>query len=117
MPTITISGETITPHLLEGATTRATANTQIHELIGGGRAYTLRPATPRSGTLSLFFLDRAAAWECFTLHSSPAVAILDDDENPERSMSYIVSGALEPMLDDASREHWHVSIEYAEVIP
>lgn len=116
MPTITISGETITPQLLEDATTQATSNTRVHELIGGNRRYTLRPATPRAGTLTLFFLDRAEAWNCYTLHTQPAVASLVDDENPERSMSYVTAGAIEPALDDASREHWHVMIDYAEVL-
>lgn len=117
MPTITIDDTDITPDLLEEASVSSQSNTRLHELVGGGRQYTLRPAAPRMGRLRLLFADRSTAWDCYELHRGASVAVLDDDENPERSMSYVVSGVVEPELDDTTREHWHVSIDYAEVIP
>lgn len=117
MPSITIGATTITPDLLREVTTSSRANTRTHDLIGGNRQYTLRPGTPRDGYLLMLFADRAAAWACYSLHIGAVVATLLDDENPERSMLYVPSGALQPELDDESRLFWHVRIDYAEVIP
>lgn len=115
MSTITIADLTITPTKVIDVSAAAETGNVIHRLIGGGRAYTLRPAAPRSGTLRLFFMDAEDAWECYIAHLAAAVAVLDDETHPQRSMSYITAGAVEPEVEPESNQRWYVSIAYAEV--
>lgn len=105
----------ITPALVLSMSTGGESGTIKHQLLDGSSAFTLRPAAPTEGQLHLFFTDRAAAWAAYTAHRLPAVWTYEDDENPERSLQYVVVGRSEPELDSDTRNHWHLLIDYSAV--
>ena len=116
MSTITKGATTITPTLVLRNATSAMVGTITHKLIRGGTSYSLRSAEPRTGTLDLFFLDAAAAWACFNLHTEVGVFVYDDTDVTQQSMEYVVTGRVEPVLDDDTRVRWVVSVDYGEII-
>lgn len=115
--TRTSDSATTTPTLVLGYETERTSQNVFHKLIGGGLAVTLVPPMPRAGTLELFYPDEADAWESLALHSvADSFAIVDDDR-PDVGMTYVLSdsGGVTLALDEDTRDHWIVSVDYQEV--
>lgn len=117
MTTITRVSDSATssPDLVLGyATTRRSRNV-IHDLIGGGIAVTLVATAPRSGTLELFYIDEAAAWAALELHTLADTFTLADTDRPDVGMTYVLSGDVGLSLDEQTRDHWVVTVDYQEV--
>lgn len=117
--TITSGSITITPTLVLSYESQRTSASRGHELLGGGVAVTMRPASLRTGTLELFFVDEATAYAAELAHRDSAVFTLDEPERPTAAMSYVVApgGRITRTLDDESRAVWTVSVDYQEVTP
>lgn len=114
--TITYSSGTITPDLITGYDiTRASRNV-LHNIVNRADPdVTLNAAGLRSGTLSLIFGSKAAAFECSNAHGLATTFTITDDDVPEMNMKYVVSGNISLHLDD-SRAAWTVTLDVVEVL-
>lgn len=111
------SGATISPALVLGYKTSRESQNIVHDIIGGGIAVTLIQPRPRSGTLELFFLTEAAAFDALTKHSLETTYTLTDTDRPSVNMTYVTEGTIDLELDDQGRTRWVVSAGYQEVLP
>lgn len=120
MATIISSGENvITPTIVLGFESRSVAQTIVHDIIGRPHPdVTLRPASSRSGTITLGFhgptseTDSATAE---TLLRTPAVFTAISDERNSLSLSFVVQDDVVRELEDESRDAWVVRCGYREV--
>lgn len=114
--TSSIVGDTTTPTLVLGWDSRRRGGSIVHQIIGSSSVdVTLRPASPRSGTLELFYLTRATALACEAMHAKAARFTLVDTDLPEIGMQYAVTDALGVKLDEATRTRWVVSIGFEQI--
>lgn len=113
--TVTSDSTTISPALVLGYETSRESQNTVHDIIGGGIAVTLVRPRPRSGTLELFFLTEGDAFDAMTKHSLESSFTLSDTDRPSVNMTYVVSGALDLRLDEATRTRWVLSVGYQEV--
>lgn len=96
---------------------RASANV-FHDVIGRPNPdVTLRPAGPRTGTLSFLFASEADAAECERMHAGTSVLTIDDPELPTIAMPYVADGAISRQLDSDTRALWVVGVAFREVRP
>lgn len=114
MATITNGTTTITPDLVLGVDSSQQGGSIVNDILGGGTVTTVRPALPRAGTLSLFFLDEASAEACRALHATGAVLTYDEPEHTSRHLVYTAT-SIGPALDDETRKRWTVAIGFREV--
>ncbi|NYF29232.1 MULTISPECIES: hypothetical protein [unclassified Microbacterium] len=117
MTTITHASGTIVPTVVDGYEASSEARSIVHTVMGRTDPdITLRPAGMRTGTLSLVFATRAAAWAAFAILRVPQVLTLTDPDVPEVGMSFVVAGGSISMgLDDETRSVWTVSVPFHEV--
>lgn len=118
MATITWSGGTITPTQIDGYQSSRKAGAVAHPILGTNRAdLTLRPAGPRVGTLTLCFLDEAAAKACEDAHGTPSTFTLTEPARPSVAMVYaVVEGEIVRTLEDVTRNAWIVTVPFYEVV-
>jgi hypothetical protein len=84
----------------------------------GGPGGHLRPAGTRTGQLSLFFLDLAAAQAAEAAHAAPAVWAIDNTGPGAPSLdAYVVSGSVDLHADGPDLTRWVLDVEYTEVVP
>lgn len=103
-----------TPDGILNYATSGESRNVITDLIDGSIAVTLASPRPRSGTLNLFYLDRASAWAAYDLHVAADTFVLVDTALPEISMTYVVTGRT-ITLDPQSKLAWLVDVDYQEV--
>lgn len=117
--TITYSGGTLTPELVDGYQAARSSRNVEHVVLGrAGSDFTLRPAALRSGTLTLLFPLEADAAEALTALSAPEAFTLASDDRTTLDMEFVVVGSGADMaLDDATRDVWIVSLPFQEVTP
>lgn len=116
MATITKGASTITPWLILGHEFASESNNQIHKIIGAtSPSVTLRPDTLRTGTLSLVFETRAAAWTAFGILSTAGVFVLVDPDNPQAGMSFVREGSMKIALDRATLRRWTLDVGFQQV--
>lgn len=115
MATITKGVTTITPDLVIGWETTNEARTVLHPLISSEvPAVTMRPSSPRSGTLRMLWSSYADAEACRVLHvTSPAPMTLADPVLG--AMRYVVAGRVTTSAQDDPGTVWAVDVEYQEV--
>lgn len=120
--TITISnGATeLNPALLLSWRSTRDGATIYHQAAAGiGHDVTLRPASPRTGTLHLLALTGNDAAALEQLHANASMFTYTDTDLPLTNMSYIVpdDGRIELELDEETRLRWIVRIDYRQVTP
>ena len=108
---------TSTPVLVIGYESKRASRNVLHEVIGRPDPdVTLRPASLRTGTLTMLYATEAAAAACETMHQAAVVLTITDDDLATAGMSYVVSGSITRALTD-SRKLWTVAVDYQEVQP
>lgn len=114
--TITDGTTTITPELVLGYEVAQESRNIIHTILGRATPdVTLRFTNLRTGTLDLLFKTATEAETARQLHINPIVFSLDSTEIPDANMDYVVSGSISTVLEDVTRELWHVSVDFQEV--
>ena len=116
---ITAGTAVIAPTIALSIESGRAAQNIVHPIIAREEPdVTLRPASTRSGRLSLGFegatseADSAAAEQ---LLSRPLVFSIVSDERTTLALSFIVQGRITRELEDQSRDAWVVSADYQEV--
>lgn len=119
MATISDGTTSIHPALVLGYESTRTSRNRMHRILGGGIAVSLGAADLRAGTLELFFPLEADAAAAEALHSAASSFTLTEPDRTTVEMAYVLAedGELSRELDEDTRDHWVVSIEYQEVIP
>lgn len=115
--TITYPGGTIVAPLLIVADTFKTkraANNQIHQLLSGGIAATMRPASPRTGEIVLLYGTKTAAESARDTFGSATVFTYSDD-SPAESLSFIVTDTVSCELMTETMGRWLVTVPYQAV--
>lgn len=102
------------PTLVLGYEAEQESQNQVYDIIGGGIAVALIRPRPRSGTLELFYPDESDADDCRKLHARETSFQLITDRSTI-AMTYVVSGRVRVALDDETRDHWTVSVDYQEI--
>ncbi len=102
------------PTLVLGYETARESQNVVHDIIGGGVAFTLIRPRPRAGTLELFFSDESAAFQALNMHALETSFTLTDTDRPVVGMTYVVDGSVSIRLTD-DRKRWVVSVGYQEV--
>lgn len=117
--TITYSGGTLTPELVDGYQGAREARNVEHVILGrAGSDFTLRPAALRSGTLRLLFPLEADAAEALDALSAAETFALTTDERTTLDMEFVTVDAGASMeLDNVTRRVWIVSVPFQEVTP
>lgn len=104
-------------HILERGHHRTSRNI-IHDLLATTQVdATLRPASPRKGSMRLRFDTYAAAMECDQLHAAGVMLTFTDEDIPAASMTYVLAGDLEVTLDPKTMTRGLVTIPFQEVTP
>ncbi|GAB6857872.1 hypothetical protein [Microbacterium xylanilyticum] len=120
MATTILAGATIiTPRLVEGYEASREGGTIVHKILGRTSPdITLRPAGTRTGTLTLLFTDETAANNAWAAVCANGVLQLVSDERTI-GMTFVVPEGQQIgfALDDATRNHWHVTVPFQEITP
>jgi hypothetical protein len=110
------SGVKMQPLLVNGYETARPTRNVVHEILGTGvKDVTLRPASPRTGTLRLVFLTEATALQALTQHSNANYFSMGDTDLTTIGMRYVVTGTVTSSLDDESRSIWLVEVPFQEI--
>lgn len=109
------SGDSVSPTLVLGYQVERESQNIVHQIIGGGIAVTLVRPNPRTGTLELFFLEEADAFDAADKHAAETTFTLSDTDRPSINMTYVVSGSVYVELDPETRNRWLVSVDFQEV--
>lgn len=114
--TITSGATTITPELVTGWETDQETRNIIHPIIGSANPdVTLKPANLRTGTIELLFLTASDANDARLAHATGGVFQLVSTELSVVDMYYVVSGNINTVLEDSTRNVWTLSVDYQEV--
>jgi len=114
--TITHSAGVIEPLAVSGYASTRRSNNIIHTIPGNSIPdVTLRPASLRTGTLTLVFGDEVTAAEAEHTHAIGGVFTLTSSARTTVSMAYVLSGDLTREL--APSGQWNVTVGYQEVAP
>ena len=90
----------------------------VHDVIGGGTSVSLLWTRGRSGVLSLFYLDRATAYEAFDMLSQRMTfSFLEDylTAGSPLDMLFAVTGDVSINLDPTTRKRWIVDVGFQEL--
>lgn len=93
----------------------AQSNTQVHELLDGGVAFTLRQARSATGTIVLLYTSRADAETVFAALCGPSTFTYTNTA-PARTFSFVVIGT--PAIKQAvigNVESWVLTVEFREL--
>lgn len=116
---ITTGAAAITPTIVLGFDTDCESQNNVHPIIGRPIPdVTLRPATSRTGRITLGFhgpTSETDSADAETLLRTPAVFTVVSDDRATLAMSFVVYGRIERRLDDESRDAWTVAVEFREV--
>lgn len=116
--TITHAGGTITPQLIDGYESTSEGRSVAHEILGTSRIdVTLRPATPRTGTLRLLILTEADAAAAEIALARAEVFTLTSIDRATVHMQFIIprGGKITRELDNDTRDHWIIAADFHEV--
>ena len=119
MPTTITSGaSTITPTAVLGYQAVRESRTIVHPVLGSANPdVSLRPATLRSGELSLGFQGSASEANSKTaadLLSTAATFNLVSSERTSIPMPFVVQGQVRRELESESRDAWLVTFSFQE---
>lgn len=117
--TITAGAVTIEPTVIEGFRSSRESRNKLHPILGSAETdVTLRPASRRSGDLTLVFGSADA--EADSAEAEAALATgevyeLVPDAVMSIAMSFVVTGSIERELDPQTRTVWLVRFGFMEV--
>lgn len=116
---ITHEADTITPTQVLGYSAEREAGNVVHPILGRSNPdVTLRPASLRTGTLSLGFQGDTSeedSAECAEIHAVGGVFSIFSTERATVEMSYVSNGRITRELDDESRDAWVVTVDFQEI--
>lgn len=116
MITVTHNATSLNPELVLGYSWDRPLNNISHDIIGSSSpAFTFRPASPRSGTLTYLCLTENDAQQLSTLHADVGTFALTDDAVPAAAMTYVPMGTINVALDPQTRTRWVVAVGFREV--
>ncbi|MHC9045822.1 hypothetical protein ACYX8G_14645 [Microbacterium saperdae] len=117
--TITHTGGTITPTLIDGYRAARALGSIVHEIPNRPNPdVSLRAAGLRRGEFVLVFADQVDAVAAFAALGVAQVLVLVSTDLPPINMSFIVAGGdLVIELDRVTRKSWTVTVPYQEVSP
>lgn len=116
--TITHSGGSIVPAVVDGFEASRQMRTIVHTILGRPDPdITYRPAGLRKGTMTLVFATGAAAAAAEAALVVPQVFTLNDPDVPQVAMSFVVAdGEVSRSLDSVTRVAWLVTVPFQEVL-
>lgn len=116
MITVTHNATSLTPALALGYSWDRPLNNIEHDIIGSStKAFTFRPAGPRTGTLMFLCLSADDAQQLVTMHADAGLFDIVDSDVPAAAMTYVPVGKMSMDLDPVTATRWVVSIEFREV--
>lgn len=124
MPSSFTDGTTaVQPLVVDGWDSGRNVGNVVNAVVGGGVDVMLRPAAPRSGTLSAVFTSLAAALSLEAMLSAAAVLTFADSDAPQFAMSFVATDAIrvsrsdDPLLLDDGTEIfvWLVGFGFQQV--
>lgn len=114
--TITYTGGSITPTLVDGFASERASQNVVHVILGRADPdVSLRVPVLRTGTLRMMFSSGAAAEAAEVAHALLRTFTLTSTDEPVVNMNYVVAGAVTLELDDETRALWTLEVEYQEV--
>jgi len=119
MATFSNGTDTITPVLIDGYSSEAVSGTVVTPLLGSSDvAVTLRPASLRSGTMTLNMGDDedAAAAAELALRGAHVWTVVTGERDTV-DMSFVVRDRITRDLDSETRDVWLVGFGWQEVNP
>lgn len=117
--TITYTGGTITPAVVNGFDSSRPARTVVHTILGRPDPdITFRPAGLQKGVLTLVFATGAQARSAESALTVPRIFTLSDIDVPEVAMQFVVAdGDVSIRLDLETQSVWIVEVPFQEVNP
>ena len=117
MTTITSGTLTFTPELVTAWATSQDSRNVIHDTIGKTDPdVTLKPASTRKGTLEMLFLSASAANTARGILTNGTIFTISDSETWLNGLKFVMSGTIEAVHEDETRNLWTMTAEYTEVI-
>lgn len=119
MATITYTGGTVQAPLLALADTfKASrgANNVVHELLGGGVAFSLQSGKSRTGTLRLLYATKAKAMTALGQLSLPVLYTFTET-TPAETFTFAVAGPVSYELDTDGQTKYIITVPYRAVSP
>lgn len=118
--TIETTPQATYPNLVLGEEARRDSLNIVHDVVGGGVAISLLEPRTRSGSLRLFYGDRAAAYYAFDLLSRPVTfSFLENYVSPNpspRDMLFAVDETgVSIERDELTRRRWIVTVGFQEL--
>lgn len=117
MATITYPGGTVqTPLLALADTYKATrgANNVVHDLLGGGVAFSLQQGKSRTGTIRLLYATKASAMTAIDQLSLPVIFTFTET-TPAETITFAVAGPVGYELDTDGQTRYIVTVPYRAV--
>lgn len=113
----------VQPLVIDGWDSSRESQNVLQQVIGGGVDALLRPAAPRSGTLSAVFVSMADAFALEALLSAGEVVDFADSDLPILDMSFVTSGAIRiskgedaiTLEDGTETFAWSVGFDFQQV--
>ena len=116
MLTVTHNATSVNPALVLPYAYERPLNNIEHDIIGSAtKAFTFRPAGPRSGTLVFLCLTADDAQQLVTMHADAGLFDIIDSDVPAAAMTYVPVGKMSMTLDPVTATRWVCSIEFREV--
>ncbi len=111
------SNGAVAPLLVDGWATSQESRNNVHQVLGSSLPLvSLKPATLRTGTLSMFFLDAAEAEGARQVFCKDEAFQLYIEELPGQTMHFVANGAVNVRLEDELRRHWFVEVDFQEIV-
>lgn len=111
-----VGGATITPLLVIGYESTRTARNVVHQILNRANPdVSLRPATLRTGTLTMLCASLAIAQSLEQLHLQDGIMRLQDADLPAAAMYYVPNGSITVTLDPEGRRRALVAVDFHEV--
>lgn len=88
------------------------SRTIVHELVGGGVAFSQIAANPTSGTFQVLFDVEATARSLVTLLAVPGTYTLTESTSPSANITFIPTDTITIELDPATLAAWIVSVPF-----
>jgi len=116
----TIQADTLGPYtvtIMDGWNATRESRAIYHPILGFSptAVVSLRPARPRSGTMSLVVAEEWIANNIVLTVCAGLVCRLEDTDRPALNMNFVVVGDTTLELDDDTRDVWLITIDYQEV--
>lgn len=118
--TITHAGGVIAPTVVDGYESKSEGRSRVHEILGSGTVdVTLRPATPRTGTLRLLFVSETESAAAERILGRGEIFTLNTPERTTIQMRFFIphGGSITRTLDPDTRDQWHLAADFQEVAP